>query len=426
MEDNLLDNNKLNLKDSKESEEFEKSKKNFNLNRTLIVLVFGLFGLVFFLAGVLFQEKRNNEFFTQTPRSIEDILESKDDGKEYQPVIQQEEAVMRVVKEVSPAVVSIVVSKDVPVLRRRFEIHGDLFKIPLYEENDFERREIGGGSGFIVSSQGLILTNRHVVKEEEAEYTVFTSDGKEYKADVIARDPVQDLAIMEIKEKGNFSTVKLGSSSNATIGQTVVAIGNALGEFRNTVSTGVVSGLGRTVTATDGRMMYTFEDVIQTDAAINVGNSGGPLLNLKGEVIGINSAMAIGAQNIGFSIPIDKAKKMIDNFLAHGEIVYPFLGVRYLTVNEEVQRRNNLPVDYGSWIIEGDFGEPAIDPGSAAEKAGLRKDDIILEFDGKKISRENSLAQIILDYNPGDKISLKILRNEREIILEATLGKKSY
>ena len=398
------------------------NKKTINPKRIFFAIIIFLFITVVFLVGALFQKTRDYSF--------DDFIQEDAGEKEYKPVIQQEEAVIRVVEEVSPAVVSIVVSKDVPVIERRFETYEDFFgfelRVPQYEERGFERQEIGGGSGFIVSSDGIILTNRHVVEEEDADYTVFTGNGEKYEAEVIARDPVQDLAIMKIKNGSNLPTVKLGSSSNAIIGQTVVAIGNALGEFRNTVSVGVVSGLGRTVTATDGARIYTFEDVIQTDAAINRGNSGGPLLNLKGEVIGINSAMVIGAQNIGFSIPIDKAKRMMDSFFTYDQIVYPFLGVRYIIVTDQVQKENNLSVDYGAWIVQGNSEGFAIEPGSAAEKAGLRENDIILEFDGKKISYENSLAQIILNYNPGDKINLKILRNEEIINVEIVLGKKAY
>jgi serine protease Do len=202
----------------------------------------------------------------------------------------------------------------------------------------------------------------------------------------------------------------------------VIAIGNALGEFRNTVSVGVVSGLGRKVTASGGGVVETLYDVIQTDAAINPGNSGGPLLNLRGEVIGINFAMAKGAENIGFAIPINYAKKDIEQIKKYGKIVFPFLGVRYVIITDQIQKENNLPVNYGAWVLKGPKGEPAIFPGSAAEKAGLKEGDIILEFNGEKITADNPLAKIITKYQPGDKVSLKILRAKKEITLEAVLG----
>jgi serine protease Do len=263
-----------------------------------------------------------------------------------------------------------------------------------------------------------------------------TNDGKKYPAKVLARDSLRDLAIIKIERektidkegKLNLKSIpplKLGDSDKLQIGQTVIAIGNALGEFRNTVSVGVISGLGRTVTASGGGMIETLEDVIQTDAAINQGNSGGPLLNLKGEVIGVNFAMAQGAENIGFAIPINKAKKDIEQVKTSGKIVFPFLGVRYTLITQNIQKENNLPVDYGAWVQKGEGGESAIFPGSPAEKVGLKEGDIILEFNGEKITTENSLAKIIMKYNPGDKVTLKILREGNERVFELVLGERS-
>jgi S1-C subfamily serine protease len=361
--------------------------------------------------------------------------------KEYIPQTTQEETIIEVVKEVSPAVVSIVITKDIPIFEEYYvspfeEFFGPEFKIPQYRQKGTEKREIGGGTGFIVSKDGMILTNKHVVLDEEADYTVFTNDGKSFPAKVLARDPFQDLAIIKIDQEKivdgqgsfvlkSFPVVKLGDSEKVQIGQTVIAIGNALGEFRNTVSVGVISGLGRTITASGGGLVETLEDVIQTDAAINKGNSGGPLLNLKGEVVGINTAMVEQAQTIGFAIPINKAKKDIEQVRASGKIVYPFLGVRYLLITEKIQKENNLPVNYGAWIVKGNQGESAIYPDSAAEKAGLKENDIILEFNGEKITPENSLAKIIQKYNPGDKVVLKVLRDNKEKTFQVTLGERS-
>ncbi|MBI4101559.1 MAG: trypsin-like peptidase domain-containing protein, partial [Candidatus Nealsonbacteria bacterium] len=297
-----------------------------------------------------------------------------------------------------------------------------------------EKKEIGGGTGFIVSSDGLILTNKHVILDDEADYTVLTNDGKKFPAKVLAKDPVQDLAILKIDQEktidrdGKFSinqfpTLVLGDSEKLQTGQTVIAIGNALGEFQNTISVGVISGLGRTISASSGGLVETLEDVIQTDAAINKGNSGGPLLNLNGEVIGINTAMSVEGENIGFAIPINKAKRDIESVKASGKILYPFLGVRYILLSEESARQNNLPVDYGIWVQKNQDG-PAVFPDSAAEKAGILEGDIILEFNGEKITADNTLAKAISNYGPGDKVSLKILRGSQEINLEAVLGSR--
>lgn len=354
----------------------------------------------------------------------------------YVPQTSQEEAIIKVVKETSPSVVSIIITKDVPVFEEYFynpfkefeEFFGPTpfeFKIPRYRQRGTEKREIGAGTGFIISEDGMILTNKHVVLDENAQYTVFTVDGKKYPAKVLARDPIRDIAILKITSSKKFKPLKLGDSDKIQIGQTVIAIGNALGEFKNTVSVGVVSGLGRTITASGGGIIETIEDVIQTDAAINKGNSGGPLLNLKGEVIGINTATVMGAENIGFAIPINQAKRDIEQFKEKGKITYAFLGVRYILITDEIQKRYNLPVNYGALIIRGEKGESAIFPNSAAQKAGLKEGDIILEFNHQKITPQNSLAKLISKCKPGEKVALKILRKQKEFNIDVILGERS-
>jgi len=407
----------------------------------LTVFISTIFGFVFgTISGNYFYSEIRDElskFNIQLPElkisEKEKIVEKE---PIYLPQTSQEEAVIKAVKEVSPAVVSIIVTKDVPKLKLYYEdpfkefeqFFGQPFEfeVPQYKQKGTQKQEIGGGTGFIVSEDGMILTNGHVVSDKEAEYTVLTNDGKKYPAKVLARDSIRDLALIKIENQEiPFPTIKLGDSDKLQIGQTVIAIGNALGEFRNTVSVGVISGLGRTVTAGGGGMIETLEDVIQTDAAINRGNSGGPILNLKGEVIGVNFAMAEAAENIGFAIPINKAKKDIEQVKTLGKIVYPFLGVRYVLITENIQKENNLSVDYGAWVRKGEGGEAAIFPGSAAEKIGLKEGDIILEFNGEKITTENSLAKIIMKYNPGDKVSLKILKEGQEKIVEVILEERS-
>ena len=409
-------------------------KKGFNLLLLFLILVGFLAGTIggFFVSTYYYKEieKILSKLNIEIPKK--EIEKPKEIP--YLPQTSQEEAIIKVVKEASPAVVSVIITKDIPKLKlyyeepfKEFEEFFGIpfeFKIPKWKQEGYEKQEIGGGTAFFISEDGMLLTNAHVVSDKDAEYIVLTNDGRKYPAKVLARDSVRDLAILKV-EGGPFPTLKLGDSDKVQIGQTVIAIGNALGEFKNTVSVGVVSGLGRTVTASGGGVVVTVEDVIQTDAAINRGNSGGPLLNLKGEVIGVNFAMAVGAENIGFAIPINKAKKDIEQIQKYGKIVYPFLGVRYLIINDHIQKENNLPVNYGALIVRGDRGEPAIFPNSPAEKVGLREGDIILEFNGEKITTENTLAKIIMKYNPGDKVSLKVLRKGKEVMFEVVLGERS-
>ncbi len=327
--------------------------------------------------------------------------------------IEWESSIVKVVEEVSPSVVSIIASKDVPVVTSS----------PFYHEEDTQRRDVGGGTGFLISEDGLIITNRHVVSDEEAEYTVFTNDGNSFIAEVLDRDPVYDLAVLNI-EGSDFPVVTLGDSEGIKIGQTAIVIGNALGEFRNTVNVGVISGLGRSIVATDGLVAEVLDDVIQTDAGINRGNSGGPLLNLKREVVGINTAMATTAQNIGFAIPINNAKRAIDSVIKHGRIVYPFLGVRYLMIDEDVSKERDLPVTYGALLISDDIS-PAVDPDSGAFNAGLIENDIILKVGEEEVNEKNSLVSLIIKYYPGDTVTLLILRDGVEMEVDVTLSERT-
>lgn len=358
--------------------------------------------------------------------------------KEELSALTYEEAAIRAVEKVSPSVVSIIITKDVPILEQyyynpfeEFERYfGEEFdfRVPQYREKGTEKQEVGGGTGFIVSSDGLILTNKHVVSDEQAGYTVFTNDGDKYKAEVLARDPFQDIAVLKIDAKG-LPVVALGDSDQLKIGQTVIAIGNVLGEFRNSVSRGVISGLSRSITASGGGSTELLEDIIQTDTAINRGNSGGPLLSLKGEVIGINTAMAVSAENVGFAIPINYAKRGLGQAKEQGEIVYPFLGIHYTMITPSLAEEFNLPVENGAWVGRNRLGQEIDEPifsGSPAEKVGLKQDDIIVEFDGQELTLENSLAKVIRQYSPGDTVALKVLRDGREISLSTTLVRFEY
>jgi serine protease Do len=415
--------------------ESPKRKRNFFI--PLLLLLFFLLGIFLGIFFSVYFPKEIEKFILKLKPEIEkkeiEKIE-KPQEEHYLPQTSQEEAIIKVVKKAFPTVVSVIVTKDIPKLKLYYEEPFKEFKeffgipfefkVPQWKQEGYEKQEIGGGTAFFISEDGMLLTNAHVVADKEAEYTVLTNEGKKYPAKVLARDEIRDLAILKI-EGGPFPVLQLGNSDKLEIGQTVIAIGNALGEFRNTVSVGVISGLGRRVTASGGGTIETLEDVIQTDAAINRGNSGGPLLNLKGEVIGVNFAMASGAENIGFAIPINQAKKDIEQVKQFGKIVFPFLGVRYLIINDQIQKERKLPVNYGAWIVKGEGGEKAVFPGSPAEKVGLKEGDIILEFNGEKITSENPLAKIIMKYNPGDKVNLKVLREGKEILFEVVLGERS-
>ncbi len=387
-----------------------KDKKIISVLVVLIIASSFLFGVAGGIVGTKFFERISLK--TEKTEKVNENLKS---------LSSQEQAVISAVKKASPAVVSVILTKDVPVFEEYWSSPFQFF--PEYRQKGTEKQKVGGGSGFIISADGLILTNKHVVEEENVEYTVVLSNGKKYSAKILAKDPVNDVAILKINAK-NLPTLTLGDSDKIQVGQTVIAIGYALGEFQNTVSVGVISGIGRNILAgSSSGKIEELSQLIQTDAAINEGNSGGPLLNLSGRVIGINTAMASGAENIGFAIPINTVKKSVEQVKKSGKITYPFLGINYILINEEIKEKYNLSVNYGALIVKDENGISVV-PGSAADKAGLQENDIILEIDGKKISKDNPLNKIILSKNPGDKISLKILRKGKEINLTATLGER--
>lgn len=335
-------------------------------------------------------------------------------------VVEEDSVITDLVEKTSPAVVSIVATKDVPKMRNVSPFGGFpffFFQDPYQSQDDrkddsgsaTEKRKVGSGTGFLISGDGMIVTNKHVVSDETADYTVLLSGGKEYPAKVLARDPAHDLAVIKI-EGSDFATIDLGDSDSIKVGQTVIAIGNSLGEFSNSVSRGIVSGLGRSVTAGSGfGDAETLTDIIQTDAAINPGNSGGPLLDVSGHVIGINVAMAQGAQNVGFAIPVNQIRRTVEDVKTTGKISTPYIGVRYAVLDEAAQKENSLPFSYGAIVLRGTKPtEFAVIPGSPADKAGIVENDIILEIDGTRIDTDHPLGSIISKYRPGDEITLKL------------------
>jgi len=306
--------------------------------------------------------------------------------------LEESSAIVDATKKVVPAVVSITSSSNVT----------DLFGRIVSQE--------GGGTGFIITNDGLILTNKHVAQSGE-NLMVLTADGKNYQAKVVALDPTNDLAILKIDASG-LSVVDMGDSDSLAVGQWVIAIGNAL-ELQNTVTVGVISARERQLTAGSGSSQEQLNNLLQTDAAINLGNSGGPLVNLAGQVVGINTVMAGNAQNIGFAIPINQAKGALDSYKKTGKIIKPQIGVRYLTLTKEIAKSLNLSVDHGA-LVTGGQSQAAVLSGSPAEKAGLKANDILLEINGERIDENHPLGALIQKYQVGDEIEIKYLRDQKE------------
>ncbi len=289
-------------------------------------------------------------------------------------------------------------------------------------------QEKSGGTGFVITSDGLILTNKHVVEDTSAEFHVFTNDGKNYAAKVESFDPIMDLAIIKIEAK-NLPVIEFGNSDNLQIGQRVVAVGNALGEFQNTVTSGIISAVERTIQATDilGQSAERLDGLLQTDAAINPGNSGGPLINLAGQVIGVNTAVASlsESQGIGFAIPINFAKTALKSYEKYSEIVRAYLGVRFVPLTPEIAKANGLFAERGALIYAGS-GNSAVISASPAAKAGLKEGDIITSINDEDITATRGLVQLLQQYMPGNEIEVTYIRDEDTKKVKIILGELRY
>ena len=354
-------------------------------------------------------------------------------------MFSDEEKTIAAVHRVAPAVVSITMSKTMSEARGSFldsmlnpellpKTHGKKSNDPLnlglpaITPPSNEKVKVGGGSGFIVDSSGIVLTNKHVVFDEKADYVVTTADEQELPAKVVTRDPVNDIAILKVEATG-LPTVTM-NTRRVEPGQSVLAIGNALGLFSNTVSKGIISGLARKISAALGSggeggeqapLVEELHGVIQTDVGINQGNSGGPLINLEGEVIGINTAVIFGAQNISFALPIHWAKQDLADLREHGRIVRPFIGLRYVMLTPEIQKRYKLVSDYGALVTGSHMpGNYAIVKGSPADKAGLQENDIILTINAIKLDQHNELSEVVQNCAVGDTIEMTFLRAGKE------------
>ncbi len=279
------------------------------------------------------------------------------------------------------------------------------------------------GTGVIVSSDGYILTNKHVAGDAKT-ITVVLHDGTTYNnARLVVVDPLNDIAFIKIDDVSDLKAASLGDSKTITAGQQVVAIGNALGQYQNSVTSGIISGTGRSLTATDGSgtMSEKLSDMIQTDAAINSGNSGGPLINAAGEVIGINTATSASGENVGFAIPIASVKGMLSQLIESGKAERAYVGVYSVDITPDYAKENNLPVTTGTYIYSSQ-AYSAILSGSPAAKAGLHDKDIITAVNGVKIGAAGSLSTLIGEYKPGDIVSLTVIRDGKEMGIKVELA----
>lgn len=341
-------------------------------------------------------------------------------------------SIIDVVKKTEPAVVSVIISKDLPVMQRSLQTipfgfgNGQFqIQVPQLRQNGTQNQEIGGGTAFFISSDGLLMTNKHVVSDEKADYTVLLNDGRKLKATVIARDTVNDIALLKV-DGSNFPSLQF-ANSNPELGESVIAIGNALGEFRNTVSVGVISGLQRSIMAGSAAQgsLEQLNHILQTDAAINEGNSGGPLLDGNGNVIGMSTAIASDAQNIGFAIPVEELSYVLKSYQKNGHIVRPYIGVRYVPITPAMATEEKLAVDHGVLVTHGETpADVAVLQGSPADNAGVKDGDIILKIDAQDLTDTFALNDYIQTKNPGDTVTLTILRGGKQQDLRVILEER--
>lgn len=339
------------------------------------------------------------------------------------------ETLPEVIETANPAVVAVVATKDVPIYEQYYEEYnpwggffGGGFQVPRVRERGTEEREVGGGSGFFVSQDGMVVTNRHVIADDTARYSIITSDEETFEVEVVAKDSVLDVAILKVvnHEEREFPFLTFGDSNNLALGETVIVIGNALAEFRNSVSVGIISGLARNITARDSDgAIEQLDQVIQTDAAINPGNSGGPMINVRGEVVGVSVATTEGASNISFALPASIVAQVVTSVQETGVIERPYLGVRYTTITPRLKELNNLSVDYGVLVSRGESREElAVMPGSPADKAGIVENDIIIAIDGEPLV-DTDLSSLIRLKNVGDSVTLRVIHRgeEKDVVL---------
>lgn len=345
-----------------------------------------------------------------------------------------DQVVISAVQKANPAVVSIIISKEVPVMKEYtqneqvpdpFDMFGGgggfTIQVPQYEQDGTQEQEVGGGSGFFVAADGLIATNDHVVSDSGAEYTVYTNDGQEHPAKVVAQDSADDIAFIKIDGSG-YPFLTFDDSNSLQLGQSVIAIGNALGEFRNTVSVGVVSGLSRSITAGegDGSSEESLSEVIQTDAAINPGNSGGALVNVRGELVGINTALFSpngGSNGIGFAIPVNLARGVTQQLVSYGRVLRGWLGVEPQDITPELAQAFRLQNTSGFIITD-------VAPASPAAEVGLAPGDVIEAIDGGQVENSREALNRIAGKAPGTTITVSGIHKGKHFNLKVTVAER--
>jgi serine protease Do len=336
-------------------------------------------------------------------------------------------SIEEIAEKACPAVITIAASKDLPRIEGFYSLpyNNQNYMVPKMKGNKSFETKIGGASGFLVSLDGYVITSSHVVSDQEASYTAVLEPTRKYPIKIMSKDPLNDIAILKI-DGDSFPFLELGDSSKIKLGEQVIAVGNPLGEFYDTISAGIVSGLSRLINTQNNltEKATRLKGLIQTDAAINPGNSGGPLINMGNKVIGINTAMVSGAQNLGFAIPINYAKRDLEEVQKYGKIRRPFIGIKYIIINKEIAEQNNLPVYHGALIIRERLGDEAVISNSVAGRSGLKEFDIVLEIDGDKITEDNYLSDILEKRDIGDQIELKVLRKKKILNISLKLEEK--
>jgi serine protease Do len=321
-----------------------------------------------------------------------------------QKLVAEGEVVADVAQKVSPSVVSIVTTQS--------------SRTPFGTSTSE-----GAGTGVIISKDGYILTNKHVIPDGTDSVKVVLSDGTDYdNVTVVGRDSFNDIAFLKINNVSDLKAATIGDSSKVKVGQKVIAIGNALGQYETSVTSGIISATGRPLTASDGENSAEYlENLFQTDAAINPGNSGGPLVDVNGDVIGINTAIAQEAQGIGFAIPINDAKGLIKSIVEKGKVERAYLGVRYVTITPDIASEFKLSVKNGAYIQDSSGGQDAIISGSPAAKAGLRAKDIITKVNGQTVDQRHPLSSVMSQFSAGDKVDITYVRDGKEFTTQVTL-----